>query len=168
MLEEGFIFSADPTILAIADDTGRLAVKYIYWPMEQEMEPMRDLGALVLDPTGLLLKKNVKGQYHVIERGAKAMNSGSIMLMYGSHAQYNSTNHPVSADGKKHHLPAVYQPSGQVDAQVNAAVVRHVDHLSAMEHQMIPAYAAHRDALADETDPQRRHRFACKSRVVMR
>jgi hypothetical protein len=28
---------------------------------------------------------------------------------------------------------------------------------------MIPAYAAHRDALADETDPQRRHRFSMRT-----
>jgi hypothetical protein len=122
-LEAGFVFSAEPTMRVVADEAGRFAIKYIYWPMDRELEPMRDLGALVLDEKGALLKKKVKGQHDLGARGAKAMNDGSIMLMYGSHAAITGEI-PVSADGRKHHLPAVYEPSGRVDAEINAAVVR--------------------------------------------
>ena len=40
---------------------------------------------------------------------------------------------------------------------------RHVEYLSALEREMIPAYAAQRDALAIETDPCREHRFSRKT-----
>ena len=116
LLEARFVEEARPTILAVEDDAGRYAIQYMYWPMDREVEPMRDLGALVLDKEGALLKTNIKGQCVVSERGNKSMNRGSIMLMYGSHA--------FRGDGEQHHLPAVYEPSGRVDRQVNAAVVR--------------------------------------------
>ena len=117
LLKEGFVKEARPTIVAVAYVAGRFAIQYIYWPMpQQELEPMRFLGALVFDGSDKLLKTNIKGQCVVRERGTKAMNSGSTMLMYGSHA--------FRGRGEQHHLQAVYEPSGRVDPQVNVAVVR--------------------------------------------
>ena len=115
-MEAGFVEEAQPTILVIEDDAGRYAIQYMYWPMDQEVEPMRDLAERVLDESGTLLKTKIKGQCVVSERGTKAMNSGSKMLMYGSHA--------FRGRGERHHLPAVYEPSGREDTNVNERVVR--------------------------------------------
>ena len=116
-MKEGFVKEARPTIVAVAYVAGRFAIQYIYWPMpQQELEPMRFLGALVFDGSDKLLKTNIKGQCVVRERGTKAMNSGSTMLMYGSHA--------CRGGSEPHHLPAVYEPSGREDTNVNERVVR--------------------------------------------
>ena len=82
------------------------------------------------------------------------MNGGSIMVMYGSRALYGRGIRDA-------HLPCIYgEKTFSVDAEVNAAVIRHVDHLSSLEHAFIPCYATHRDEIADRVDPNCLHRFS--------
>ncbi|CAE8645388.1 unnamed protein product [Polarella glacialis] len=48
----GFRRTDDSTILAVADGTGRYAVKYVYIAMDTESRPMRELSEYVFDDEG--------------------------------------------------------------------------------------------------------------------
>lgn len=80
---------------------------------------------------------------------------GSTMLMYGS---WDCWDWPGSGKKKGVTQPRLYSPSGAVDSELVSLLHRHADRLNDAEREAIPAYAAHRDALARDVDPRGVHR----------
>lgn len=158
----GFVRTDDPTILVVSVGE-RFAVKYAYLPVEEESPEMRALCEYVFDDIGgvregLDPEGGLRGQSIVHRRGNKAMNEGSTMLMYGSWDCWDC--HGGGAKVKGVTQPRVYNPQGKIDEQLATLLYRHTDSLNALERQLVPAYGAHRDALADEIDPQGLHRVS--------
>jgi len=157
----GFLRTDDSTILAVADGMGRFAIKYVYVTMDTESEPMRELSTYVFDDHGYIRdavnpEGGLCGQSLVVRRGNKAMNHGSVMMMYGS---WDCWDWP-GATAKNVTQPRIYNPTGQLDKTLNSLVATHADHLTQYERQMIPSYAAHRDRIAALADPHRVHRIS--------
>lgn len=157
----GFRRTGDSTILAVADGFGRYAIKYVYVTMDTESKPMRELSSYVFDDQGRVRdainpESGLRGQSLVVRRGNKAMNHGSVMMMYGS---WDCWDWP-GATAKQVTQPRIYNPSGQLDKTLNSLLTTHADHLTQCERQMIPSYAAHRDRIAALTDPHRVHRIS--------
>lgn len=157
----GFRRSDDSTILAVPDGMGRYAIKYVYVTVDTESKPMRELCSYVFDDQGRVRDAvnpdgGLCGQSLVVRRGNKAMNHGSVMMMYGS---WDCWDWPgATAIGVTQ--PRIYNPRGQLNKTLNSLLTTHADHLSQYERQMIPSYAAHRDRVAALTDPDSVHRIS--------
>eukprot|EP00927_Polykrikos_kofoidii_P039894 TRINITY_DN34187_c0_g1_i1.p1 TRINITY_DN34187_c0_g1~~TRINITY_DN34187_c0_g1_i1.p1 ORF type:complete len:372 (+),score=17.20 TRINITY_DN34187_c0_g1_i1:161-1276(+) len=157
----GYRRSGDSTILAVADGTGRYAIKYVYVSMDTESKPMRELSSYVFDDQGCVRDEvnpdgGLCGQSLVVRRGNKAMNHGSTMMMYGSWDCWDWSG----ATAKQVTQPRVYNPNGRLDKTLNSLLKTHADHLTRCERQMIPSYAAHRDRIAASVDRHRAHRIS--------
>ena len=151
LVNKGFVSSAEPTMVVVANGTGRFAVKYIYLPLDDTPSEMLELAEYVYTdqctPT-----VQASGLSEFGKRGGSKGEHGS-MVMFGSH-------NFIPRGKRCPAIPAVYRINDPVDTTLNAKVVTHVNKLSEYEHAMIPSLAAKRDELADTHDPDRLHRMS--------
>lgn len=155
LLARGFTHSDEATMVVVADGSGRFAVKSIYLPLDKAPELMH-LANTVYDDDGNV-GVEARGLSEFGKRGGTKADDGS-MVMFGSHNFIPGPSH--KQQGVRHAMPAVYNFNHAVNEQLNSKVVSHVNKLSEMERDMIPSMAEQRDRLADEHDPEHRHRMS--------
>jgi hypothetical protein len=157
LLSKGFVRVSWPTIVAVDDGSGGLAVKIMYRPSAgvEVTATTLELGNYVLNGDKVAHPETM-GQSLVQKRGGKAM--GGTMLMFGSTNHYGSIAKHFS--GSTETLIGVYKPKAKVDPHMLSLVSAHVDAMTRVERELTPAYAERRNLLMDYIfDPKREHRM---------